>query len=754
MFGINNKILASILIVSFYLLISANAIFPSGIFFSSGDTEQIINFKNFYYKKNGIWEFADAGRVNNNYASNFYYYFIFFIIDLLDLPDNYLSFFLKFTYLFFSFLSFFVSLKILKLNINFNSRILLSIAYSINFYTFYLFWYTWGYSTSHFYYIFVPVLFSSSIYFTYEDDAKKKIKFLINLIPLFFLSNIAFANLAWIMISLNIFLFVQLYKLITNFKILNYKLIIKEFIFFLSFVTLFLTFVAGNIFLQVLSVYDSNVIMSSDSLKSWIYSQVQNLPSAFFFLTHYQSIDTMFGLQFFSIFNFLILFYLLWKSKGPKKFVKLLLIFNIFIIFVTFKGLFLLPEFLLTKIFYSSLFYGFRSEDKSSLLLVYCILSLVAFLLVNLKKNQTIITLTIFLINLLSAYPLITGGIHYKHGINISKTSISDYKSLKNISNDLLKLQELTDLNKDIDIYNIIEAPHFVTTSIGWYHFPLSRHLGVSYYNQFSKMQIIGFNSVEQLLGEKTIPIWSSRDINTNWDINIISILSAKYILNHKNVSTTYYNNTNEKLKNLEYKKIVNKIYSGEEIDLYEVKEKYLNKKIYIPDQVIRGCIMDRNSDFKIIAKNLKPAIITAFETSQCNLEESFFKNQIDKIKKIDDNIIYKKPANSKFINIFYDEKLKQFTFEGVNLNKEIFIVFTQSFNNFWKLKCNNCKNNQEIKHIKINNSLNGWFINKNEQDRLEFTIHFKLEEYLKIYLFFLLTIFLSFIWIKKRFLY
>ena len=122
MFGINNKILASILIVSFYLLISANAIFPSGIFFSSGDTEQIINFKNFYYKKNGIWEFVDAGRVNNNYASNFYYYFIFFIIDLLDLPDNYLSFFLKFTYLFFSFLSFFVSLKILKLNINFNSN--------------------------------------------------------------------------------------------------------------------------------------------------------------------------------------------------------------------------------------------------------------------------------------------------------------------------------------------------------------------------------------------------------------------------------------------------------------------------------------------------------------------------------------------------------------------------------------------------------------------------------------------------------
>ena len=48
---------------------------------------------------------------------------------------------------------------------------------------------------------------------------------------------------------------------------------------------------------------------------------------------------------------------------------------------------------------------------------------------------------------------------------------------------------------------------------------------------------------------------------------------------------------------------------------------------------------------------------------------------------------------------------------------------------------------------------MNGWIINKNNQDKLEFSIYFKLENYIRIYLFFLIAIFLSSIWIKRKFL-
>jgi len=750
MLKINNKILVALLIVLFYFLISANSIFPKGIFFASGDTEQIINFKNFFYKRSGVWDYLELGRTNNNYFSNFYYNFIYFFLDLFNLPENYSIFFLKFTYLFFSFLSFYFSLNILKLNINFNSRLLLSAAYSINFYTFYIFWYTWGYATTHFYYIFAPILFSSSIYFTYEDDIRIKLKFLINLIPIFFLSNLAFSNLAWVMISLVIFLFVALYKLITDPNALNYKTIIKELIFFSVFSTLFLIFVFGSILLQIISVQESMTLSNSAELISWITSQAQNLPSAFFFISVYKYLDTMNGFHFFSIFNFFIIFYLLWKNGIQLKLVKLLLIFNIFIILITFKAKFILPDFIIEKIFYDSLFYGFRSEDKSSLLLAYSALTLIAFLIINQKKNQTKITLIVFLLNLLSAYPLVTGGINYSHGINISKTEISNYQSLKKIDNDLLKFQELTSSNKDNDIYNIIEVPFFITISAGWYNFPNSSHLGVSYYNQFTNMQLIGFNSSEYLLGNLVIPFWSSRSENSNWDINIMNTLSAKYILNHKLAPRTDYNNTNKKLDDLVNKKIINKIYTGEGIDLYEIKKQYLNKKIYIPETVIENCIMKYDANRKLIPTDIKTK--TAFTLNKCNLDISFILENIEK-KDQNNYTIYQKPADSELSNIIYNKEIKNFTFEGVNLKENFFIVFTQQFNQLWELKCKNCKNDQEIKHIKINNSMNGWIINKNNQDKLEFSIYFKLENYIRIYLFFLIAIFLSSIWIKRKFL-
>lgn len=746
-----SKILVALLIILFYFLIAANSILPQGFFFASGDTEQIINFKNFFYKRSGIWEFLELGRTNNNYFSNFYYNFISFFIILFNLPENYSIFFLKFTYLFFSFLSFYFSLNILKLNINFNSRLLLSAAYSINFYTFYIFWYTWGYATTHFYYIFAPILYSSSIYFTFENDIKKKLKFLINLIPVFFLSNLAFSNLSWVMISLIIFLFIALYKVITDPDVLNYKSIIKELIFFLFFSILFIIFVFGSILLQVISVQESETLSNSTELVTWITLQAQSLPSAFFFISVYKYLDTMNGFHFFSIFNFFIIFYLLWKNGIEHKLVKLLLIFNIFIIFITFKGKFILPDFIIETIFYNSLFYGFRSEDKSSLLLAYSVLNLIALLIINQKKKQTKITLIVFLINLLSAYPLVTGGINYSHGINISIKEISNYKSLKKIDDDLLKFQELTSSNKDNDIYNIIEVPFFVTISSGWSNFPKSNHLGVSYYNQFTNMQVIGFNSSEHLLGNLVIPFWSSRSENSNWDINIMNILSAKYILNHKLSPRTNYNNTNEKLDDLVNKKIIDKIYTGVAIDLYEIKKQYLNKKIYIPETVVENCIIKYDANGKLVSADIKSK--TAFTLNKCNLDINFIR---ENLKKKDQNnyTIYQKPADSELSNIIYNRETKNFTFKGTNLKENFFIIFTQQFNQLWELKCKNCNNDQEIKHIKINNSMNGWIINKNKQDKLEFSIYFKLENYIRTYLIFLIAIFLISLWIKRKFLY
>lgn len=741
------KIVVFLGLFLFYLLISANSILPENSFYSSGDVAQIFNFENFSYKRNSVWENLQAGRINNNYFSNFYYDIIFFIINVFNFPANYLTFFLKFTYLFFSFLSFYFSLNILRLNINFYSKILLSISYSINFFTFYIFWYTWGYSTNIFYYIFVPILFSSSIYFTYEIDVKKKLKFLLNLTPFLLLSNLAFANLSWIIISIIIFTFVTLYKIMTfNLKNIIYKSIFKEIIFFSIFLFVFIIFSLGSIFLQLQSINENIDVLDLNSLYNWITSQSQILPSGFFFIQHYKYIDTMNGLQFFSIFNFFIIFYLLWKNLVFVKYVKFFLIFIIFIIFITFKGVPFFPEFITKSIFFDTLFYAFRSEDKQSLLLAYCLLTLVALLVIN-KKNQTKIASIVVILNLLSAYPLITGGVNYDHGINISKNKITEFESIKKINEDLLKFQELTNLDIDKDLYNIIEVPFFVTRSPGWYELSNFNHLGVSFFENFTKMQIFSFNDNQETLGKKIIPYWSSKEQNTDWDINILNILSAKYILNHKTAPKTKFNNTNIKLQDFENKKIITKIYLGKDIDLYKVNEKYLNKKIYIPDLVVEDCILEYNSDYVLESKPIKPK--TGFVGNKCSLDMSIFK-KID--KKTSENIIYTKSVGSNLNNIIFDEEVKKYKFEGINLNKNFFIIFTQTFNSFWELKCHNCDKNQRIKHIKINNSFNGWIVDNNNMNKLEFSIYFKLEEYFKIYMFFLIGITLFSLWIRKQF--
>ena len=182
----NHKYITFLLIFVFYFVIAINNQFPENSFFASGDNYQIINFDNYFEKKFGVWEYSQAGRVNNNYYSIFYYTIISYFFSFLSISSTYSSVVLNFTYLFFSFISFYFSIKFLKINLNFYNQVLLSICYSINFFVFYIFWYTWGYTVTIFYYIFAPVLLSVFYAYIQEDDYKKKLRLVVSILPIIF----------------------------------------------------------------------------------------------------------------------------------------------------------------------------------------------------------------------------------------------------------------------------------------------------------------------------------------------------------------------------------------------------------------------------------------------------------------------------------------------------------------------------------------------------------------------------------------
>ena len=152
------KYLTFILLAFIYFFIAYINRFGEDIFFASGDNYQIVDISTFLSKKFGVWEYFQNGRIDNQYFANYIYSLLELLFNLFKVSHNYSSVFLIWSYLFFSFLSFYYSLNILNLNLNFLNKILLSVSYSINFFVFYIFWYTWGYTTTITIYIFIPIL--------------------------------------------------------------------------------------------------------------------------------------------------------------------------------------------------------------------------------------------------------------------------------------------------------------------------------------------------------------------------------------------------------------------------------------------------------------------------------------------------------------------------------------------------------------------------------------------------------------------
>ena len=54
----------------------------------------------------------------------------------------------------------------------------------------------------------------------------------------------------------------------------------------------------------------------------------------------------------------------------------------------------------------------------------------------------------------------------------------------------------------------MIETPHSITVSPGWNDFLNSSHRGISYFEQFTKFQLINLNSNNYLLGENVLAVW------------------------------------------------------------------------------------------------------------------------------------------------------------------------------------------------------------------------------------------------------
>jgi len=186
-------------------------VFPNGFTFSGGDVEQYFNLdyaiKNFGYTWSNL---LGEGFFLQYFSYNLYYFPIYLASSFFKVSLSQQSFFYFFIFLFFSFCSFYFALSFFTKDkiekVNFKYKILFSLVYTFNTYTFYNFYYTWGYSPFLFLYVLIPVMFGATYQFFGELTKKIDYKNLSILGMFFFLSNIANGNMPFF-ISLNILLF-------------------------------------------------------------------------------------------------------------------------------------------------------------------------------------------------------------------------------------------------------------------------------------------------------------------------------------------------------------------------------------------------------------------------------------------------------------------------------------------------------------------------------------------------------------------
>ena len=209
-------------------------IFPDGYFFASGDSAQIVSFKTWIINNYSlgliIILFQEVSIHNNQYQEIPYHYFIYFISSLLNLQIEGQSVIHHFLFYIFSFYSMNFYLKNSLDYLSKIERVTASFIYVFNIIVFYIFFYTWGYTTFYFLYITIPLFFAYFDIICKFKTIKETLIFCLKIAPILILFNISFRNFAFLISILFFLNFYVLYNFVTDFK--NYKLNLLKIVIF------------------------------------------------------------------------------------------------------------------------------------------------------------------------------------------------------------------------------------------------------------------------------------------------------------------------------------------------------------------------------------------------------------------------------------------------------------------------------------------------------------------------------------------
>ncbi len=568
------------------LYVSIANIFPEGYNFVGGDVVQYFRSIKIDEILGYTWSnfIAGEGVFIQYFSYLLFYKTIFFLGSLLHLKTSQLSFFYYFLFFTLSFWSMFLSIGLFDKNIPSVNKVILSLTYTFNIYVFYIFFYTWGFSPFLYLYPILPLIFSLTYYYFYQNNNLSKPVFVLGIV--FFLINIPNGNIPFF-ISLNLIYFSYLLLLLFNdlnkWKEWIPKVVLIYVLLFLS--TCWTTIPQVTELLRMSNEFNQGT--SYFDLGGWIIWQAVELKNVFFLVFDLNSYTSQNPFVYLAIFLFIIPFMsiLIGTKKAVLPIFLILIVISI-ILLNKFKGI--LDANTISVLFSNPILASIRSYDKIIVLLP---MFLVFIMLITYKNSKTylVVMYLFFIVSLLTAYPLFTGNMQTKYSTAYGNSK-NDYLSAKysyivKIPDEYYQIANF--LNKEQSHSKILELPYNVINSIGWQNYPKWKVVGINPINQLINLPIVGANAPGYSLIDKNYSrTWNEqKPVDSLWLLNFARLLNTKYLLFHKDVAERFIEKTKGKIRFYEKKGFIKKVTENQYFSLYELDKQFQLPRVYLGNE-------------------------------------------------------------------------------------------------------------------------------------------------------------------------
>lgn len=545
-------------------------LFPDGYVFGGGDTNQLILAKD------------NLGKVVFQWGWPVLFYSIFYFLSLIGISDTLqLSFYLG-IFLFGSYFSFFLFSKLLFKNSTDLKRSLVSLFYSLNLYTLFLFTGNTGFSHFPSFYVFIPLLVGLFINFFKSNNFYFGVWFCVVLL----FSSMGFGNPAFAL-SFSIFvLFLVVFLGLSRF--IKFDLILLKKIFIIG---AFSLLVSAFWILPVLSRAKSGVEGLATSNVIDFDSSIRSTSSPLSYTLSLRHFSDMYFPQNFYYKNFdwaKILFVVLsfvpiviiglgaFQFKKLEKEKR-----NIFLAFLALFVLFVMlvarvrPPFEISN-YYIFHIWGFivlRGYDKTA---IYIPFLMASFILILMTINKKWIYAGVFLA-LLAPLPFYVGKLQQTAGYRVN--SEKDYAKAK--MSFLVKIPE--EYYETRNVFNI----EITKSKIATLPSTFSDGSGIVYY---PKWNFYGGDITQYLYPNSFVEAnnsvfsnWSYADDfsgqgeseKNDWIVKLLGLMNAKYIIYHKDAPEEAVQKTIGKMKNLEERELIKNLEENDYFILYEISPDY-----------------------------------------------------------------------------------------------------------------------------------------------------------------------------------